>query len=609
MSADATGSPSEIGASTVVQFAAWLIGLAVCLLATLFVRIGEWDQELALVQFVMLIIAVIPWGFVRPSSASERSQYHSEPRPWRAWGLALMVAVTSWTTCRLVGSSMIEMPPAYHDEYSYLFQAKTLLTGRFWVPSHASHPELFDQMHVLNEGRMASRYYPGTGLWLAPFVTLHHPYWGHFLASSLASVFVFWTGYELGGLLVATVSGFTCALSPGIALFANLLLAHQPTLLGLTVFLWAFVKWQRTRTVREAFFAGCGLSWAMLCRPATAAGFGLPFGIAFVAWLISAREHGRPVPWSRRLRVLLGMGVPIAAGWCLMLAYNKEVTGHWASSPYQVYTDIYTPRHVYGFNNVVRGEQKIGPKVITAYDRWAENLTPDLAAYNVMVRCISSWTFTFDLLPQLICIIIVLGSLHRVDRRWLGIVAAIVSLHAMHVPYWYVGIMGWHYVFETAPLLCLILGLATGLLLSDWHASGRWLMPAWWFILLLISLAGDYFPLRQYFVPTAKTPRISVAIDSIRIPRERYAQFDLWLKHAVKDLPALVFIDADPDDQHVDYVVNSPTLDDPILRARFRRGVTDIAAIERDFPGRSVYLCQPDQMKIIRKRRRVTETK
>ena len=68
------------------------------------------------------------------------------------------------------------MPPAYHDEYSYLFQARTLLAGRFSFPGSTVQPELFDQMHVLNEGRMASRYYPGTGIWLAPFVALGHPY-------------------------------------------------------------------------------------------------------------------------------------------------------------------------------------------------------------------------------------------------------------------------------------------------------------------------------------------------------------------------------------------------------------------------------------------------
>ncbi|RMG40254.1 MAG: hypothetical protein D6725_03710, partial [Planctomycetota bacterium] len=173
------------------------------------------------------------------------------------------------------------LPPAYHDEYSYLFQARTFLAGRWWFPSAPRHRELFDQMHVLNEGRFASRYFPGTGLWLAPWVAAGHPVWGQYVAGMLASVFVFLAARELGGDAFGLVSGLLFASAPGVALFGNLLLAHHPTLLGLTLFLWAFARMQRGGGWRWAFWAGCGLSWAMLCRPLTAAAFGLPFGIRF----------------------------------------------------------------------------------------------------------------------------------------------------------------------------------------------------------------------------------------------------------------------------------------------------------------------------------------
>ena len=68
------------------------------------------------------------------------------------------------------------MPPAYHDEFSYLLQAKTFLAGRLSYPSSPQLPELFDQMHVVNEGRFASRYSPGVCAWIAPFLGLGHPY-------------------------------------------------------------------------------------------------------------------------------------------------------------------------------------------------------------------------------------------------------------------------------------------------------------------------------------------------------------------------------------------------------------------------------------------------
>ncbi len=586
-------SPLSTRVPFAVQFLAWILGLIACVFGMMN-GIAEWDPGLATVQFLVLVVAPVVWMIERRRPLRVAAVELS-PRAnlRRAWLFAVLTGLTSWMTCFLLGQDMVDLPPAYHDEYSYVFQAKTLLLGRFSVPSHPTHSELFDQMHVLNEGRMASRYYPGTGFWLAPWILLGHPYWGYWLASSLASVFVFWTGYELGRLRVGIVSGFACALSPGIAYFSNLLLAHQPTLFGLSLFVWAFVKWQRTRALREAFIAGCGLSFAMLCRPATAAGIGLPFGIAFLYWLLLARDSGQPISTRIRLRSLVAMGLPLVIGWSVMLAYHRDVTGSWKTSPYQLYTDIYSPRHVFGFNNVTRGEQKLGPKVIQAYDQWAKNLTPELAIQNFRDRWVSSWTWTFDVLPLLISSVVAVGMMFRCDRRWTLIGLAILSLHAMHVPYWYTGIMGWHYVFESAPLWCLLLGLATDLLFRDWQQSGRWLMPSWWSLLLIISLAGDYLPLKSYGVVPSGIPRISNALASIRYPRRKYAEFNRWLDANVMDRPAIVLIEIDPDDQHMDYVVNSPGLSDEILRARHHRGLTEMKAIAAEFPDRSIYYCDP----------------
>lgn len=573
-----------------LQGLAWGSGLLACLAAMLDL-VGNWDRELATIQFVLLVVGPVVWMIHRRSAksgrppASARGTNHSE-----AWTLAGLVFLASWLTCFFVGHRMQNLPPAYHDEYSYLFQAKTLLKGSFSTPSHPTHPELFDQMHVLNEGRMASRYYPGTGLWLAPFVLLKHPFWGHWLASALSAVFVFWTGYEIACLRVAVISGFVFAVSPGVALFGNLLLAHQPTLFGLCLFLWAFAKWQRTRGIQLAFVAGVGLALAMLCRPATAAGFGFPFGIAFLAWVLMGNFENAERNLAYRLRVLLAMAIPVMAGWAIMLAYNKDITGSWTTSTYQIYTDIYSPRHVYGFNNVVRGEQKLGPKVIEEYDRLAENLTPSLAAFTTMQRLVASFLWTFDALPQIICGIIGLGMLPWIDRRWRLIALAFLSLHAFHLPYWYVGIMGYHYVFETTPLLCLALGLGSDLLLRDWKANDQWLMPIWWWLLLGTSFAGDYLPLKMLGVAGSGPPRIVPGISTIEFPRERYAQFNEFLRAKVTVRPALVLIENEPD-PHVDYIDNEPALKSDLLRGRFRPGKTDLDAVARDFPDRAIYYC------------------
>ena len=272
-----------------------------------------------------------------------------------------------------------DLPPAIHDEFSYLFQAETFLSGKLSFPSSPRMPELFDQMHVLNEGRFASRYFPGVGMWLAPFLALGHPYWGEALAAGLASFFVFWAARELAGNRVGLAAGLLTALSPGMGLFGNLLLSHEPTMAALACFLFFFLRLMRTDRPSDALWAGCALCFAMLCRPLTAAGFALPFGIWFAARLVKDLMARRP----GRFRSAFVFAAPLAIGLAGLFFYDRAITGSGFLTPYQLYTDIYTPRHVYGFNNVVRGEQRLGPKVLDNYDHWAENLTPRLAVENV----------------------------------------------------------------------------------------------------------------------------------------------------------------------------------------------------------------------------------
>jgi len=138
---------------------------------------------------LLLLVAPVCW-FIRSRSEptgtrpapSDSATAHAADR-W-AWVMALGCALVSlgasaWVASRSVGGELNlrfgDLPPAYHDEFSYLLQAKTFLAGRLSFPSSPRLPELFDQMHVVNEGRFASRYFPGAGIWIAPFLAMGHP--------------------------------------------------------------------------------------------------------------------------------------------------------------------------------------------------------------------------------------------------------------------------------------------------------------------------------------------------------------------------------------------------------------------------------------------------
>jgi hypothetical protein len=549
---------------------------------------------------------------------------------------SVLVACAAWASSTWISSLPVddkgtvhfgELPPAYHDEFSYLLQARTFLQGRWWLPPSAAVPELFDQVHVLNEGRFASRYFPGTGAWLTPFVAVDRPYWGQRMAGCIAAVCLFLAGCELGGFRIGLVAGLLTAVSPGIALFSNLILAHHPTLVGLGIFLAAMLRFMKTHTWGAALVAGIGLNFAMLCRPMTAAGFAFPFGVWMAWWLVLPRGTS----WRTRSAAVAAMGIPLAAGFVVLAVQNQAITDNWRTSPYQQYTDIYTPRHVYGFNNVVRGEQRLGPKVLDNYDRWAQNLTPTLAARNVLDRLRASGQWTLGLVPLVMSVVAFCGLTLHEDSRWKWIAAAVVSLHVAHVPYWFVGIMEWHYVFETAPLLLLITSGATGSLVRAWRADGQTAMAVWWGCVLATALATAYLSV-DFFVLSVATgaaalvasiaawrkllerrtvvalavlsaaslgaslvwpsplwpvSRLDAAVSQVAFSRNKYAAFRERVRQVAGERPTLVLVIPDPADRHIDYVTNERGLEESLTIGRYPQD-KNIERIRRAFPERRI---------------------
>lgn len=598
---------------------AWLTGINVdaTLYALLLIAAPLfWRMRRPLIAFRRRRPAVPVDGLSSPGDVNAEENSGISPRGsiFVAWLLAGLVGVVSVAVSAGVAATPVvldgqrtrpfgSLPPAYHDEYSYLFQAETFLAGRVSYPSHPTHPRLFDQMHVLNEGQFAGRYFPGTAAWISPFLAMGRPYWGHWLAGAISAMFVFGIGRELSGNGVGLLAGLLTAVSPGMALFSNMLLAHHPTLVGLTLFLFFFLRMQRTKSRWEALLAGAGLTFAMFCRPMTAAGVGLPFGLWLLWWPWRGDSSRADYRRSARFALVATVAAPVLVGFGILFVYNRAITGDGLQSPYQVYTDLHTPRHAYGFNNVVRAQSKLGPRVIEEYDRWAENLTPQLAVKNVRNRFLASWQWTLGIVPLVMGGIVFVFGGRRLDGRWWLIAAAIVSLHAAHVPYWYDGILHWHYVFESGPLWTLVFAAATGLLFTAWHSANRPWMPGWWTGIISAALLVTYVSAEPFWAPS----RIAIGIDQFAFSRRQYALFDELVERAVTSRPALVLIGPDARDRHIDYVVNDPALESDVLFGRYEPDRMPLAEIVRSFPDRTVYLFREDEWQLVRVGGRVAE--
>jgi hypothetical protein len=363
-----------------------------------------------------------------------------------------------------------------------------------------------------------------------------------------------------------------------------------------------FLRMLRTGRWWNAALAGVGLTFAMLCRPMTAFGFGLPFGIAFLLFLFRAKHRLRfrsdhqksSTPIRFQIALLAAMGLPILLGFLVIAAQNRAITGDWLTTPYAQFTMKYTPRHIYGFDNAQRAEALAAAGVARTddlfirYDRWAENLTPQRAADNADLRLFASARWTLGIVPLLMAAVVFLLHRHRGQPRWWLIAAAIVSLHVAHVPYWFAGMLDYHYVFESGPLLALIFARSTQLLWQRWQ-NRRPLMPLWWGLVAATALFAAYFPLPPFW----NSPQIDGPVVQFAFSKRRYLQANRLLRERIpeSDRPALVLIEPDDEQFHFEYITNDPDLSrEEILRGRFRPGRTSLPDVRRAFPDRSVYL-------------------
>ena len=487
------------------------------------------------------------------------------------------------------------LPHAYHDEFSYLLQAHTFLAGRVAWPAMTVGGDAFHQIHVLNRPVTASRYFPWTGIWIAPFLAVGMPIAGHWLASTLAVAIFHVLLKRITSPGAAFAGGLLLALCPGMAVFSNLLLAHQPTLLALAVFLLCFHNFQLTRRPLWTWLAGIALTCAMLGRPMTAAGFAAPCGIAFAADLF---RHQSLTERKLALQSVAGFAIPLATGFLLLALLNSQITGHWNKSAYQLYTDTWTPRHRFGFNNALLPPQP--GNVLATYDAWAENLTPRLALRNLHNRLLASSQWTLGIAALLAILPAACSSLFRPPRtqhpsgnQLLRLTAcSVLSLHLVHIPYWYDGILHWHYVFETAPLLLLL--TAAGL--QQWFTAlhpwlGRRAARNWIIALVASALLPSWLDTDAFW----GSSRVSLAVSEQAFSRVRLEAFERIKQSLSRKQPCLILVDEQNTDQQLSYIINPPNFEAPApaLVARLPDTDSALSEIHNRFPKHLLWKFNP----------------
>ncbi len=316
---------------------------------------------------------------------------------------------------------------------------------------------------------------------------------------------------------------------------------------------------------------------------------------------------------AQSIRICIAMGLPLIAGFIVLAVMNHHITGSWTKSAYQLYTDTWTPRHRFGFNNVVIGEKLAGPKVLNAYDRWATNLTPDVAATNLRNRVVAESQWTLGVVSLLFLMIIAVpmslrmksvrssstseSSAVQFDCRLMLIMLSIVSLYLVHVPYWYDGILHWHYVFESAPLVLIVatLGLRSAYESLKPLLSARW-AALWLTMLVLSGLLPNWLTAETLW----GTSRVSAAVSEQSFSRVRFEQFRMLTSMPSVQKPCLILVDENSSDPQLSFIVNPPDLKGDVLTCRKPQDAPTIQDLRTAFPDRTLYEFQPQTFELKR---------
>jgi 4-amino-4-deoxy-L-arabinose transferase-like glycosyltransferase len=457
-----------------------------------------------------------------------------------------------------------ERLPHLEDEVAYLFQARTMATGRLTVPSPAEPGSFWTPFVLDYRGQRFGKYPPGWPALLALGVLAHVPW----LVNPLLAAAALYLVYRLGQAVYDTRTGLVAAAlglaSPLFLVLSGSYLSHLASLVWLLLFSLWFIWTAQGKSRWYALGAGLALGMAFLTRSLTAIAYAVPF----VAYSLVQVIRRRQPHWPNYLLIAF----PGVALGVLLPIYQWAVTGDPWLNPYV----LWWPYDRIGFGPGIGAM----PGGHSPYYAWI-NLKQDLprAATDVLGWPALSW------LPLLLGL--ALRPHHA--RDW-GLLAPFACLVVAYVFYW-IGsparLWGPRYYFEGFGGLWLLGAVG---LLKAWHwakAHRRWAQPilaATLALMVIVSLAAN--------IPS----RMAEAHGFYGISR---AQLQPVEQAGLHD--ALVFVYAD---RWLEYgamlAQMSPTLDDDVVYAR-GSGTEADAAVIAEYPGRAVYYLADGQLSVTRK--------
>jgi hypothetical protein len=394
---------------------------------------------------IVLILAMLPWT-ARPLARWLRTAERLSRRGrWAVTGLVLL-----GTLALLLDSARVQnrdVSLKYHDQFSYLLQARMLSAGRLWMPRHPL-ADFFDQYQVIVDPVYCSIYFPGAAMLLVPGLWLHLPPWAMGLFASAACAAL---TYFIVARLVTDLAGILAALMVAqndILHAVSVVLASSVTVLlyGLLA-LAAWLCWEDALRARRdgppswrppwrprawTVAVGALLGLAAITRPLDALCFALPIGIAMaIAVCASPAAAQRRPPIFRLAALAAWLAIGAAPFLSLQIAFDHAVTGHYLQTPWELDSQRDYPQTTLGFHHF--DPKLVSHSTVPEKRARAAQRTWDLVRQHTPLNELRRWTT--DRIPEIlrnttpnpfVFVLIPLGLVALRPRQW--VMAAMVVL-------------------------------------------------------------------------------------------------------------------------------------------------------------------------------------
>jgi hypothetical protein len=492
------------------------------------------------------------------------------------WCMLFLAGLTIALRLALLPAHPVPTPQGA-DDFSYLLLSDTLAHFRLANPPHPLH-QFFETNFVLQEPAYSSIYPIGPALALAlGQVVFRLPWAGVVLAVAAFCALCYWMlrgwttpGWALLGGLLAV-----CEFGP-LSYWMNCYWGGAVSAAAGCLVFGALPRLRERGRIRDAILLGVGIGAQMLSRPYES----LILDVAVVLFFLPAL----PKFAKRAPVVVLAVGLAVLPAIALLAFHNRAVTGSWTTLPYML------SRYQYGVPTTFTFQPNPVPHAHLTADQQlyyeGQSAVHD-AAPGFFGRLASRLPFArFFLLPPLFLALPFFLLLVREFRfAWVALTLLLFVVGCNFYPYFFP-----HYVAAAA---CLVLLAAVAGLERLGRFNG---LAARW----IIILCGAHF-LFWYGLHALGDERILSAMSQYGA-RDVIAHGDPEHRVAIDTQLAqapgkqLVFVRYWAGHGYHEWMHNAADVDSARVVMALDLGPDENAALERYYPGRAVWLLEPDAL-------------